>query len=251
MIYLSEIVVRLRIKCPSFQRRVGGTATYARTTMAGQSSDNLKVPHCFVIPVREDNVTGREEYIGDTTERRRETFATVVCVDNTINRGVAGEGVMKLSAINQLRTLQQEIEAAWRDWVPRQKFDVIQFVSGEHLAMDNHRLWHTFQWSTDYVTAPGVSDPQQEAINAIIHDVSENDGPERPGDVEEIIVTYDPSRWIEDPATVEDFFLNWPLPDPPEPSQARLDQVKEDADVVLDVKPPSPDLPDPSNIPRT
>lgn len=244
MIYLSEIIIRLRTKCPSFGRRVGGTATFAGVSTAlesktGQSSD-LDVPHCFVTPEEEINITGQDQYIGDDTERRREVFSTYLCVDNTVDRGIAGSGVMKFEAMDELRKLQGEIQEAFNDWVPRQKFDVIKFVRGEYLFMDNYRLWHRFDWSTDYVAVlAGDTEQINDIIEGIIRDVTEDDGHESPGDIKKIVVGYEPDRtWIETPATVQDFFTKFtgtgPVDPPvPEPNATEIQTAEVAADTTI------------------
>lgn len=232
MIYLSEVIKRMRTNCPSFQGRVGGTATFGAVMEAGQSSD-LALPHAFVIPVREENITGQDQHIGDDTERRRETFATVICVDNSVARGIGTAGVLKITAIDELRRLQQEMEDAWNDWVPRQKFDVITFVRAEHMGMDNKRLWHEFRWSTDYTNFTAPTDEESDVMEEEVRWITEGEPQPRPH-TETIIMGYEPDRNIEDPASVQDFFL--PLaPLPPEPTPEALAAAIARADAVIDV----------------
>jgi hypothetical protein len=179
------------------------------------------------------NVTGRDQYIGDETQRRRETFATIICVDNSIAKGVPMSGLTNLASIDQLRVLQREMESnAWHNWVPRQKFDVIQFERGEHLALDAKRMWHQFLWTTDYIDTNQVSEERSEEMERQVRDITEGIGTEHPSVISQIVVGYEPQRDIENPDTVSDYFLR--VAPVTEPTQAQRDAAVAASDLVED-----------------
>ena len=171
MIRLSAIIRRMRSRCPSFQNRVGGTASFAAVTAAGEEAD-LPVPHCFVVPMTEQSTSVPSTVnIGAREDKRRETFATVICVDNTVQGGGKTAGVMSLIAVDQVSAIEEEIEDAFDDWVPHSRYDAIQFHQGEHIGMDAKRLWHQFTWIVEWLDIPS----EQIGVEDQIRNLTEGD----------------------------------------------------------------------------
>lgn len=158
--FTSELILRLRSRCPTFQRRVGGTASFEAGTAQGA---HLPVPHCFVIPVEEI----AEEARGDATAQRvRMSFMTVVCVDNTSQRedgrGLTGSMLVEVIRREMLNALIGWEPFTWsipvpenmkgfEDIMPGGRSDTVRFRGGSFLKMNDGKLWHQFEWYIDFM----------------------------------------------------------------------------------------------------
>ena len=164
--FTSELILRLRARCPSFSRRVGGTASFEQGTTMGVQ---LPVPHCFVIPVEE---VAQDARGNETAQRVRMTFLTVVCVDNT-SQPEDGRG---LTGSMQVESIRRELLNALIGWepftwsipvpenmkgfediMPRGRSDTVRFRGGSFLKMNDGKLWHQFEWSIDFMDGRCIS----------------------------------------------------------------------------------------------
>ena len=172
MISLSEIVLRLRT-CSLFldttanRGRVGGISAFDN---AMETSADLPVPHCFVLPLYGQDMTLFEA--GPLQKERRQTirqyFATIVCLDNSRARA-GGKGTGDLAELDQLVVVQKAIVNLFQGWQPVQKFTPIRYHRDSYLKSDNKRLWHQFEWYLDYDNDPYASPEQEAAIAAIVN----------------------------------------------------------------------------------
>lgn len=164
--FTSELILRLRARCPTFQRRVGGTASFEAGTAQGA---RLDTPHCFVIPVEEV----AEEAGGDATAQRiRMTFMTVVCVGNTSQRE-DGRGLTGSMLVDAIRREMLNALIGWEpftwsipvpdnmkgfeDIMPQGRSDTVRFRGGSFLKMDDGKLWHQFEWYIDFMDGRCIS----------------------------------------------------------------------------------------------
>jgi hypothetical protein len=171
MISLTEIILHLRQQCPSFERRVGGTNAFGEAM--AQTSADLPVPHCFVIPMFNEAIGSEfldpENNDDIKVQGIRELFATIICVDNSAERSPGGKGIMSLTAVDQLRVIEEELKTAFMGWRPVQQFRPVRFSRGAHIALDNKRLWHQFEWSVSYEDNPATAAATEAQIRAIIN----------------------------------------------------------------------------------
>lgn len=158
--FTTELILRLRERCPLFERRVGGTASFEVGSVAGVS---LPIPHAFVVPVEE---TAMDTPGGDVLSQQvRLTFITIVCVSNTENRE-DGRGLTGGAAIEQVRRELLNAMIGWEpltwaipipenmrgheDLMPNSRADSVRYRGGSFLKMSDGRLWHQFEWSIDF-----------------------------------------------------------------------------------------------------
>jgi hypothetical protein len=166
---LNEVILRLRACCPTFQRRIGGTASFSINTQQGALFD---VPYCFVVPTTSDTEQAKGNGISTTIT---EKFLTIVCVDNSIRRE-DGHG----SAYDMVERLRIEIRNALVGWepimwanhkpklegfgpgdedlIPNSRLDTFRYLGGQHLSMNTQRLWHSWEWETSFQDAPPKTD---------------------------------------------------------------------------------------------
>lgn len=173
MLILAEFVFRVKAECPVFDNRVGGTMGLA-DALAKKGYD-IAVPHAFIVPIGGEDETilyNRDSPNQDIRQR----FTIVVCVDNSVNRGSDG-GVCDLAANNKVVEIQEQLEKAFMGWRPVQRFDYVRYVRDRHIAMDNKRLWHEFEWQVSYEKSPDATDEEAEAINAILNDIDSDNNP--------------------------------------------------------------------------
>lgn len=171
MISLTEVVLRIRERCPVFgpegKRRVGGTVEFSEA-FADETAD-LPVPHCFVIPLDEVDING---LMLNTTgvQDIRDFFATIVAVDNSKNRGGAA-GIASLEPFDVLKLAREQLRDAFAGWRPVQNFNPVQFSRGGTLGMDKVRLWHQFEWFVSYTDNPAANPTQDAEIDAYLNDM--------------------------------------------------------------------------------
>lgn len=179
MISLSEIVLRLREKCPAFhdtatgKRRIGGTAAFED---AFEASADLPVPHCFVIPLYGQDVTGLDNADLENRQTIRQYFATIVCLDNSVSRGTGGKNAGAFPELDAIAAVQEEIATAFQGWKPIQRFDPIRYYRDLYLKSDNRRIWHQFEWYLTYFQDPNNGPGEDDVLDELYGDL-DNDTP--------------------------------------------------------------------------
>jgi hypothetical protein len=223
MMKLTIVIKRLRKMCPSFQNRVSGTSAFVKATDVGAAA-NLAVPYCFVIPMEEKDITpATEEHIGTRTQRIWESFATVICVDNSVNTANPVAGLMKLTAMDQIAAIEDEIAKAFDDWVFDSKYDVIRFYRGRHVEMDGKRMWHQFEWAVEYDRVPSADPAIQAQIENIVRNVTDDGA----------------SYEVPDPSKIEHIHMSWRHGERDEIEIPQVDRVI--PRFPLESQPPDPD----------
>ena len=159
MIYLTEVILRLRARCPIFGRRVGGTASFEEATSANAQ---FATPHAFVVPIGEV----ADDPVGNAVAQRiTETFAIIV----TLNNSAQPEDGRGAHALDQLEIIKRELNNALLGWEPIQwagtapdipveiadlmpasRADWFRFQRSEHVGMNAGRLWHQFEYASHY-----------------------------------------------------------------------------------------------------
>ena len=158
--FTTELILRIRDKCPLFERRVGGTASFDAAT---KQKSGLSVPHAFVIPVEE---TAEDAGGNLLAQRMRMTFITVVCVDNQLEpqngKGYAATDVINTARRQLLNALigwepvwwsvpSPKIIPGYEDITPNSRADSVRYRGSSFVSMTDNKLWHQFEWSIDYM----------------------------------------------------------------------------------------------------
>lgn len=145
MIY-AGIIKRLRETCPTFERRIGGTALFE--SLSKDDNSDMKMPHAFVVPLHEtaDERADMAQY----NQKVKERFAVIVAVGNSENRS---DG-LGLIAMDIMRAIRQEFINSLLKWEPLPHYDACQYVGARHLTMTRVRLWRQFEFSTAYYISP-------------------------------------------------------------------------------------------------
>ena len=126
---------------------------------------DIDVPCCFVVPMS-DTATAREG--GMSAQRVTERFSTIICADNSVNARL-GRGY---SAELTLRKGRAQLCDALMDWAPASLlfYDNVSYARSQHLAMNDARIWHQYEWTCAYYLA--AADPTEsdsyEAIDKVI-----------------------------------------------------------------------------------
>ena len=161
--------------------------------LAATSTDSdIDVPCAFVVPMF-DTATAASG-LGSTTQNITERFAIIVCADNSqdkrFGRGMAAETILK--------TARSQLFNALLAWVSpdQMNMDPIQYARGQHLFMNNARIWHQFEWTASYLIAGDPSAvpnaTQYAAIQAIIM-ANWPDANLDPTTIQQIFVQQEPS----------------------------------------------------------
>lgn len=165
----TELVLWLRAQCPSFQRRIGGTAEFmAQTTPDAQ----FPVPYAFCMPLAQQ---GDETNIANATQDRHEIVAIIVALDNVEQGGVA-QGRAAVARIDAVGTLQTEIEKAIYLWLPA-TFHLMQpprFQQRVPMGMTNTRLWFQLEFEFPYQVHCNYFQPREVADWAETADLPQN-----------------------------------------------------------------------------
>jgi len=167
MIYITEVILRMRDMCPTLARRVGGTASF--DTALTMNAD-LGLPHAFVVPMEE---TAEAAEGNATAQRITERFSVVVCVDNKASR----EDGLGLTAADMVEKIRTELFNALMGWEPVQfngafpdpkpgyediwpksRADYFRYAGGVHIDMNQGRLWHQFEFTCTYYDGPDCPD---------------------------------------------------------------------------------------------
>ncbi|WP_038926706.1 phage tail terminator protein [Dickeya ananatis] len=132
---LSPIVATLRQKCPKFAGRVAGAAQLKALPDVAK----MHLPAAYVVPSNDD--AGENKSQTDYWQDVKEGFAVVVVLNNTADeRGQAAV----YDAVHDIRT---ELWTALLGLNPEpENGDVIQYVSGQVVAMDAARLYYQFDF---------------------------------------------------------------------------------------------------------
>lgn len=199
MIRYSHIIARIKSHCPAFEQRVGASVAFAA---ALSNSADLSVPHCFVMPVdfKDFSVLDYDQTYPEALRTKviQERFSTVICLDNSINRGPRDGGKASLIPLDMLGVIQDQMEAAFTGWKPDGlPYDAgaINLVGGEYADSDNKLLWYSFEWAIFYKRGTqGLPPDQQEIVDDLVDDLSEEDNAMLKG-----IGTYHTRNNISDP----------------------------------------------------
>lgn len=146
---LTDVIIMLREQCPIFGRRVAGTQAF---TAAASVNSDIDVPCCFIVPLFDAGSTLSENTY---SQQITENFATIVCLNNALNKK-DGQG---MSAEANLVEARRQLTAALLMWTPVNKpaASGTAYVRGQHLFMNNSRIWHQFQWSIAYYEQADMS----------------------------------------------------------------------------------------------
>lgn len=186
---LTEVILRLREKCPIFNKRVGGTAKFSRATELEETA--IGVPCCFVMP--QGTQAQPRLHDDNTTTMVTERVAIIVCVDNTHDRS-RGSGV---SAQEALRVIEQQIYTALVGWrplllnrnilqvaldpdnpmagnpefiemaygdMPESNAGTFSYNDATHISMSTSRLWHQFEFSIPY---PMLGESEEVSVSTL------------------------------------------------------------------------------------
>lgn len=134
------LIKKLRDECPTFARRVSGTAKF--NEIANDDTD-IPLPHAFVMPLVE-RAQARTNM--GRAQKVVETFAVVICVNNATQL-VDGVGVV---ASDVLKTLRQEVFDALLSDLQQPNHRGMEFVGSRHITMNKARLWHQFEFNVEY-----------------------------------------------------------------------------------------------------
>ena len=158
--FLTEVIARLREACPVFDRRVAGTQSF---TAATREDVTLDVPCAFVVPLY-DTAAGRDN---TNSQKFTEAFSVIVVADNSVDKrqgaGMAAEIVLGRAKKELLRALLM--------WTPvtHPSMDGLQYTRGQHLYMDNARIYHDYRFSgTYYFRSEPTDDPLWVQIEKLI-----------------------------------------------------------------------------------
>lgn len=178
MISFLQVVNRIKSECPSFNGGVGASVSFMA---ALQNSSDLALPQCFVMPkdFKDFSLIDYDPTFPETLKIKvtKETFQTVICIDNSANRGHKDGGPNPTIPLDLLNTIQSELETAFTGWKPTNLPDnagEINIAGGEYVDGDNKQLWYVFEWSILYRrTSGGLTAAQQEEINNIVFEDQE------------------------------------------------------------------------------
>lgn len=182
--FLTQVIVRLRNAAPVFEQRVAGTASFVAGS--GPNSD-IDPPACFVVPMYE---TAERPKDATTVQWVTERFATVVCLDNSVEKR-QGTGLSAQIVLDQVRL---ELRKALLQWTPADKLNMsgVIFQRGQHLFMNAARLWHSFEWSASYYIN-SEKDPTDTAYAAIEAAIREGWPEVDAGTIARLFVQKDPA----------------------------------------------------------
>lgn len=233
MIRYSQIIARLKAQCPIFGNRVGASVAFGAALV---NSADLAVPHCFVMPVdfKDHSALDYDQTFPEALRTKviQERFSTVICLDNSINRGLKDGGKNSIIPLDMLGLIQKQMELAFSGWRPDGLPDdagQINLYGGEYADSDNKLLWYSFEWAVYYKRGTqGLPADQQEIVDALEDDLSDEDNA-----MMGAIDTYNVRNNISDPdlqpvaQPLEDSFGTYP--------EGPVDtEVREDADEHLD-----------------
>jgi len=242
MISLSEIVKRVRVTCPSFARRVGGTAEFSEASK--DETSDLPLPHAFVIPMFGEDMGQLSPNPEVASEKVKEFYAVVVCIDNRVNRAGA-VGLSKLDPLEQLVAIQKELRKAFIGWRMVPQYDPVRYSRDAHLGMDNKRMWHQWEWSMQAIEQPDATDASYAEVSDFVNELSSDSMPlSGPSNGLRTIHVNGSETGATGGSSYDDL---WPQTDPPtEPSEEALVAARLRADFslpvsLLDPAPPSPE----------
>lgn len=138
---LEVVIQALRERVAAFANRVGGAAQFKALPEAA----SLPVPCAFVVPL--DDEPGESQSQNSVRQSVTDSFAVVVCVDNTPDeRGQTG--------IHNVHTLRAALWGALLGWQPATEYDGITYQGGALLSMDRARLWYQFEFGAAMMIGP-------------------------------------------------------------------------------------------------
>lgn len=234
MIDFVSVINRIKLKAPVFQSRVGATASF--NAALGRAAD-IAVPYCFVLPLdfKDYSLLEYEEKFPEKLKEKvmRETFATVVCIDNSMARGGQEGGTNGQIPLSVLNTLQSQLEIAFAEWKPdglTVDAGDINLLGGEYMDSDNSRLWWQFEWFILWKRYNVAIDPAiQEQIDSVVNENEPQGTDIQAVDTLHIRNNLSAGRPLVKQPSVEDDFL---LLDLPEPLPATLVTFDEEADLI-------------------
>ena len=245
MISLINIVKHIRTACPSFHRRVGGTAEFSAATKEGTT--DLDVPHAFVIPMYGEDMGQFSPNPEVDTEKVRENFAVVVCIDNRVNRAGAA-GLSKLDPLEQLVAIQKELTKAFLGWRMTPQYDPTRYSRDAHLGMSNTRMWHQWEWHLDRLSNADEVDATYAEVAAFVNEINA-DGTAASGPTNGLRTIHAHGNLVDvpDPLSYDDL---WPEKGTPgaEPTPEALAAARARAEFNLPVLPTDPAPPSPEEI---
>lgn len=174
MISFIQIINRIKSQCPTFQNRVGASVAFQA---AIQNSVDIQTPHCFVMPkeFKDFSLVDYDVSFPESLKIKvtKETFSTIICIDNSLNRGAKDGGTNSIIPLDLLSQLQAELEVAFTGWKPNNlesNAGELNLSAGEYVDSDNKFLWYVFDWSILYRRGSGgLTTEQQAQINSIVY----------------------------------------------------------------------------------
>lgn len=174
MISFIQIINRIKAQCPTFQNRVGASVAFQA---AIQNSVDIQTPHCFVMPkeFKDFSLIDYDVSFPESLKIKvtKETFSTIICIDNSLNRGAKDGGTNSIIPLDLLSQIQAELEGAFTGWKPNNleaNAGELNLSAGEYVDSDNKFLWYVFDWSILYRRGSGgLTAEQQAQIDAIVY----------------------------------------------------------------------------------
>lgn len=190
---IDTVIKALRERCPSFQRRVGGWAEYAR--IADDAA--LRLPCAYVVPMADS--AGENESQNSYRQIIRDKIGILVALPNDDHRGQ--------QSANLQHDVRHELNKALLGWRVSDEYDGLVYDGGQLFEMSRAASWYSYEYYAEFLIGDeDIGDPetwhQQEltalgqfegmtiTVDAICpHD--SNVGPRGPDEVPEGIIEID------------------------------------------------------------
>lgn len=154
---IDTVIKALRERCPSFQRRVGGWAEYARIS----DDSALKMPCAYVVPMADS--AGENESQNSYRQNVRDKIGILVALPNDDHRGQ--------QSANLQDDIRKELNKALLGWCVTDEYEGLVYDGGQLFEMSRAASWWSYEYFAEFMIGDeDVGDPEtwhQQELDAL------------------------------------------------------------------------------------